>query len=115
MTKTKDYIPSVYAVADKLAFDKKAQTVRVSLTKAHDLKQGDKVRLIGDEGLLEKDVVAVPDAKTFVVSSFVKEPKRLFVYGKQVDDFLAVDYNRIFSPALADSGTGGQSGKIGSA
>ena len=29
------------------------------------------------------------------------DPKRVFVYGKEVADFLAVDYNRIFSTGIS--------------
>lgn len=101
VSKGRNFIPDIYAVAEKLTFDKGAQTLRVRLAKAHDLKEGDLVRLITDDGRVERKVAAVPDEKTFVVSSITREPRRLFVYGRQVDDFLAVDYDRIFSTGIS--------------
>ena len=96
----RDFIPDIYAVADQLKFDQGTQTLRVSLAKAHKLRQGDKVRLIADGGPTEQLVTGVPDAHTFIVGSITQEPKRLFVYGRQVDDFLSVDYNRIFTMGI---------------
>jgi hypothetical protein len=100
VNKSREYIPDIYAASDQLAFDARAQTLSVTLNKAHDLKKGDKVRLIAEEGTLEREVLATPDEKTFVVGSFSQAPARIFVFGKQVDDFLAVDYNRIFSTGI---------------
>ena len=100
VTKTRNFIPDVYAPADHLSYDKNAQTLRVGLKQAHGLKPGDKVQLILDDGKLEKEVLFVPDDKSFEVGSVTQEPRHLFVYGRQVDDFLAVDYDRIFSTGI---------------
>lgn len=95
------FVPSIYAKAETLNFDKKSQTLRVQMAKAHELKKGDHVRLITNEAQPEKEVLAVLDAQTFVVGSVTEDPKLLFVYGKQVDDFLAVDYDRIFTTGIS--------------
>lgn len=100
MTQSRNFVPDIYATAANLEYNAAAQTLTVGLAHAHGLKQGDQVRLIGDAGMVEKEVVAVPDAKTFTVKGIAKEPRQLFVYGRQVDDFLAVDYNRIFTTAV---------------
>jgi len=101
VSKSRDFVPDIYAVAESLKYDKAAQTLLVGLVKSHELKTGDKVRLITDDAATEHTVIEVPDAKTFAVDAFKAEPKRLFVYGKQVDDFLSVDYNRIFTTGIA--------------
>jgi len=63
------------------------------------------VRIVTDDGGVEKrtetkvdkKVSAVIDDKTFVLAD-VEEPKsKVFVYGKQVDDFRVVDYDQLFS------------------
>ena len=95
------FVPSIYAKAETLNFDKNSQTLRVQMAKAHELKKGDLVRLMTNEGQPEKEVLAVLDAQTFVVGSVTEDPKLLFVYGKQVDDFLAVDYDRIFTTGIS--------------
>ena len=41
----------------------------------------------------------MPNSTNFVVG-MTNAPKQLFVYGKQVDDFLSVDYNRIFTSGI---------------
>jgi uncharacterized protein YdcH (DUF465 family) len=67
----------------------------ITLAKAHDLKDGDTVRLIrskNPELTLEAHVV---NDKTFTVET--KEPlgDKVFVYGKECTDLKAVDYEAI--------------------
>ncbi|HMO64410.1 MAG TPA: tail fiber domain-containing protein, partial [Verrucomicrobiota bacterium] len=94
------FIPSIYAVADTKAFDSTAKTLRVGLSGAHQLKAGDRVRLISDDSIEAYTVAAVPDERTFVVSDVFKAPERLFVYGVEVADFLSVDYDRLFTAGI---------------
>ncbi len=101
VNKTQGFIPDIYSEADKLTLNKSTKSLTVGLKKAHGLKQGDKVRLIADEATTEREVTEVPDTMIFVVGSVKEEPKRLFVYGKQVDDFHALDYNRIFITGIS--------------
>ena len=66
------------------------------LSHQHCLKEGDLVRLFLDDSQEEKTVVRVTDANTFTVADWHgKKPEVVFVYGKQVDDFHQVDYDRI--------------------
>ena len=98
--KSQKFIPDIYAIADQLQFNSAAQTLRVSLGKAHGLKKGERVRLITDDGDIEHEVSTVWDDKTIEVAGITTEPKRVFVYGKQVDDFLSVDYDCIFTTGI---------------
>lgn len=90
-----DFIPDIYAMATDVGWQPITQHLRVSLEKAHDLKVGDKVRLMADKGFEEKEVVAVPNDKTFIISEWEKPVEKLFVYGKEVHDFHTVDYDQV--------------------
>lgn len=92
-------VPSIYSLPAALKFDREQQTLRITMTNAHDLKAGDWVKLITEQNQLQLQVSAVPNATNFVVG-MTNAPKQLFVYGKQVDDFLSVDYNRIFTSGI---------------
>lgn len=92
--KSSDFIPDIYDRA--LEFSVAGGKALVSLSKEHGLKVGDIVRLIMPDGEQELQVVSVPDLKSVLLSSFRGErPEWVFVYGKQVDNFLQVDYDRI--------------------
>ena len=45
-----------------------------------------------DDQTQEVKVVAVPDNHSFVAGEVASEPKQVFVFGRQIDDFLSVDY-----------------------
>jgi hypothetical protein len=66
------------------------------LKKEHGLAVGDEVKLITPDTKTAVDVVEVIDSKTFAVR-MGKEHSEVFVYGKKVNDFRAVDYDQIFS------------------
>ena len=91
------FIPDIFALATSLSQQDSA--ILVMLPKAHKLEPGDKVRMISPEGQTELEVMTTPDAQSFTVKLNSK-PVSLFVYGKQVDDFRAVDYDYIFSTGI---------------
>jgi hypothetical protein len=63
---------------------------------AHGLVSSETVRLIFDGKKRECEIESVPDAQTFTVANWQEPaPEQVFVYGRQVDDFLQVDYDRI--------------------
>ncbi|MBC8002296.1 MAG: tail fiber domain-containing protein [Opitutaceae bacterium] len=96
-----DFIPNILSVAERVGYDNAAQTLHVILTEPHEMIMGDTVRLIWDAGTMDQEVVAVPDERSFIVGSITHKPDRLFVYGKRVNDFLSLDYNRIFSTGIS--------------
>jgi Chaperone of endosialidase len=88
------FTPDIYAISDSIKMDK-PDVYLITLAKAHDLKDGDTVRLIrskNPELTLEAHVV---NDKTFTVET--KEPlgDKVFVYGKECTDLKAVDYEAI--------------------
>jgi hypothetical protein len=88
-------IPNVYQVAEKVEFDATRQELRLTVGKAHELKVGDSVDLATDATpMREMKVTAVSGEREFTVSCETA-PKSVFVYGKYVTDFRAVDYEAI--------------------
>ncbi len=94
VTKTSDFIPNIYENARENLLSEGKLTI--VLTKNHDVKEGDVVRLMLPKAPQEVTVSSVPSANTFTVSDWTGEkPEWVFVYGKQVSDFRQVDYDRI--------------------
>ena len=87
----KGIIPSVYQVAESIKFEKTTTIVTTKL--AHDFKTGDKVKLILDKSGEMITTVTVSDQHTFTIDKKIEE--NIFVYGKEVDDLLSVDYEAI--------------------
>jgi hypothetical protein len=94
VTVSQDFIPDIY--------DRPAEYVvrdgRISLfmSKEHGLAEGDLVRLIVPAGQQELYVASVQNSKSFVLAGWEgTRPEWVFVFGKRVDDFLQVDYDRI--------------------
>lgn len=100
VTSSRGFVPDIFAKASAMQFDAEKKALRIGLSKAHQLKAGDRVRLFAGESNIETAVLAVVSEREFVVGEIEGRPETLFVYGKQVDDFLAVDYNRIFTAGV---------------
>jgi Chaperone of endosialidase len=78
-----DFIPDIYKLAEI-----KNGLICVS----NNLKAGEKVRLIFSD---RKEVVEVLEADTNSFKTNIKDEGAVFVYGKQVNDFHAVDYEAL--------------------
>ncbi|MEB2773676.1 tail fiber domain-containing protein [Algoriphagus sp. D3-2-R+10] len=92
VTNTTDYIPNVYETAISVVNTSGITTLTVR--KAHGFTTGDKARLETVEKGPENFLVTVVDAHRFTVAHNFNTDK-VFVYGKQVNDFKAVDYEAI--------------------
>jgi len=92
-----DFIPDVFTLATNLT--KTENVVTIELPKSHKLSQGDLIRLITPAGQLDKEVLKVVSANSFSVA-MTEETESIFVYGKKVDDFRAVNYDYIFSTGI---------------
>jgi hypothetical protein len=90
-----DFIPSIYTIAQHLEADLDSEQLTVSIEKTHELQLGDIVRLITDTEEVEKEVCAIIDDKTFAVKNWTETTEKLFVFGKEVDDFRSVDYDAV--------------------
>ena len=101
VNKIQDYIPSIYDMARSIAYDSTAHTLTVTTNKVHDFQSKDEIKLISLEKEHKVKVASVIDANTFVVENWEKPVDKLFVFGKQVNDFRTVDYDRLFTLGIS--------------
>jgi len=99
VTKRSDYVPDIYALADEA--DVKDNQLTLVLKNAHQLSTGDSVRLISETDGVKEVAVKVLNNKTFTVDNWTAAKGGIFVYGKKVNDFRAVDYQQIFSTGIS--------------
>ena len=95
MKQAADFIPSVYALAETVSFNALAEELTLTVPKPHGFAVGDMVRVIVESSRIEKTVVRVVDANTFVLAGVKASAEKVFVFGKQVDDFRAVDFDQL--------------------
>lgn len=95
ISQSPDFVPNVYALAS--GFELGGGTLSVALDKKHDFAPGDEVKLISPDGEKTLAVAAVPSETTFSVRWAGAKPENIFVFGKKVNDFNSVDYDRIFT------------------
>lgn len=96
VSKAPDFIPNVYAVATKVIYDAQNQQLQLTSPQKHDFVTGDIVRIISDK-IYEKPIEVI-DNYTFIIKNWQNIPtNEVFIYGKKVTDFRAVDYDRIFT------------------
>ncbi len=95
----KNFIPDVMQLAASQTFDVSQNTLTLQLAKPHNLKPGDRIRCIEETGKeLIVNVLATPDETSIEFpASNIEHPAstKLFVYGKEVNDFHVVDYDAI--------------------
>ncbi|MBD3583514.1 hypothetical protein [Flavobacterium selenitireducens] len=88
-----NYLPSVYRKADRVTTIGTAVTISVP---DHGFVAGDQVKLISEtKGDILTTVTRVIDRHTFSIETSDQIDDNLFVYGKKVDDYRAVDYGAI--------------------
>jgi hypothetical protein len=95
VTRRTDFIPNIYRNADRVVHSKN-KTV-LYMDDLEDLKIGDKIKIYSDKN--EEGQVKIIDISSMSVTveklDLNKFGKNIFVYGKEVDDFRAVDYEAI--------------------
>ena len=96
---SRNFLPDVYQLATKCRHEAGQKRLSVTVAKPHALAAGDWVRVYVDETLLETEVLEVSSPTVFVVAS-EKAVAKAFVYGRRVDDFHSVDYDRIFTTGV---------------
>lgn len=101
VNKIQDYIPSIYDMAKSIVYDTSAHTLTVSTNKPHDFQAKDEIKLISLDKEHKVKVASIIDAHTFVVANWEKPVDKLFVFGKRVDDFRTVDYDRLFTLGIS--------------
>ena len=96
----REFIPNIYTQAKRFSHAVMLKTLSITMEKAHGLVVGDRVRLVLGDATTDYNVSAVRDGNVFEVGSVSRAPQRVFVYGKEVPDFLTVDYDRIFTTGI---------------
>ncbi|MBT7142625.1 MAG: DUF4082 domain-containing protein, partial [Bacteroidetes bacterium] len=92
-----EFIPDIFVLANKV--EKFENKIRIEIPKNHYLQKGNFVRLISSSGKIETEVLNIISEKCFTIK-MDKVPESIFVYGKKVDDFRAVNYDYIFSTGI---------------
>lgn len=91
-----DIIPDIYALAQHARLE--AGALHLTLEKPHDLKVGDKVRIMAGDHQEDLPVTAVASATGFSLGNWNHDaPDKVFVYGREVNDFHSVDYDHLFT------------------
>jgi hypothetical protein len=97
----RSFIPDIYRIAQNLLFDKENKTLTISLDTVIQLNIGDKIKLYSEIESFEKPVVKVISSKNFVIGDWNKDVNQLFVYGREINDFRSIDYDRIFTLGIS--------------
>lgn len=101
VTKIKtEFIPNIYQMTKALLFEKNTKTLTLILEKPHGLILNDEIKVFGKQEYQVK-VSKVINENTFEVKNWEDESERIFVFGKKVEDFRTVDYDRIFTLGIS--------------
>lgn len=103
ITTLTDFIPNVYAVSTKAIENKEKNTLTVTVAKPIEFKVGDLVKLISNDKEKSYEVIAVNGDNQFTVKDWEEtlNDGRVFVYGKQVNDYKSVNYDYLFTANIA--------------
>lgn len=96
----KQFVPDIYAIAVTVQNDSETGSVRVTLEKPHGLNAGDVVQIFHPQGTVSRTIMAVSDPQSFEVPAISGQPEQLFIYGREVGDFLSVDYSYLYASGV---------------
>ena len=96
---SKDFTPGIYALPTQTTLTDGQLTL--SMQQAHQLSTGDRVRIVTHGSGAQDVPVRVLDELTFAVEDWTFPTERLFVYGKEVEDFRALDYDYVFCTGIS--------------
>jgi hypothetical protein len=94
VTETVGYIPSIYSKPVRSVYNAAGKQMFYTTPGDHGLRIGDKVKFIEAEGVWTSEVILVISPEEFVVTSDI-DRGNIFIYGKEVNDFLTVDYEAV--------------------
>lgn len=94
VSESKGFIPNIYSLSTEVHL--RGTSLQITMPAAHGLRAGDKVRILFPDGQKDCMVALAPEAGVFRIDDWSDPvPAQVFVFGRQVDDFLQVDYDRI--------------------
>lgn len=98
VNKHSEFIPDIFALPKSSKLEN--QILSIETEKAHGLKTGDFLRMMQAHNKRDSQVIVI-DEFNFQIENWDLEGGELFIYGKKVDDFLVVDYNKVFCLGLS--------------
>ena len=101
MDKGEGRIPSIFSKPLTVSVNNNQATF--TLEKAHDCNVGDKVEIITNDQSQAYTITAIQDAKCFTIDNWTASDQAsdIFVYGKKINDFHTVNYDRVFTLAVS--------------
>lgn len=88
-------LPDIYCLAEKVTYNESLKELTVTLPKKYEIKAGDKIDLIHiEKGKIQAEVIAVA-GNGFTVKDWLYPVDKIFVYGREVNDFRVVDYEAL--------------------
>jgi Head domain of trimeric autotransporter adhesin/Chaperone of endosialidase len=88
-------IPDIYASSKSLQYDPISRILHVELDKNYKIKVGDNIQFIHDiNGKITSKVIEV-SANSFKVENWPYSTDKIFVFGREIDDFKTVDYESL--------------------
>jgi hypothetical protein len=88
-------IPDIYSLAERVSYDAATKNLSVTLAKDYNIKIGDKLELVHPEkGKIQAEVIS-SNSKTFTVKDWAHATDKIFVFGREVNDFSSVDYEAL--------------------
>ncbi len=95
VSQIKDVVPDIYTLAEKVVFDEVNKNLICLLSRFYDIKVGEKIEFVHKkEGKIKAEVVGV-SGNSFTVKDWQYPTDKIFVYGREVNDFRSVDYEAI--------------------
>jgi hypothetical protein len=89
-----DFIPSVFALAKSALVEN--DLLKITLEKPHGFTKGDVVKFYAEaKKEVIKTIVEVHDSHSFSVIGWTERTDNVFIYGKKITDFRAIDFDQI--------------------
>jgi hypothetical protein len=104
VTRQRNVIPNVYQHATAATANPEARTLALTLPTAPDLAPGDRVRLVTPTHDNLMLTVRAVEGNTLTVEGWedtANPNPQVFVFGKEVDDFRIVDYDRVHTLGIS--------------
>jgi hypothetical protein len=98
------FVPDIFETAQGAKYDAASKSLEIAMAKPHHLAVGDLVMIQNKDTNKDEShqlkVTKVINDVTFQLGEVPVEIKKAFVFGKQVEDFRSVDYNRIYTTGI---------------
>jgi hypothetical protein len=99
--KTTTFIPDIYILAESIEQNLSKKELKITLPKKYDISIGKKIQLIHPvKGELQAEVIAV-FGNSFTVNYWEHQTNKIFVFGREVNDFRTVDYEALSTLSIS--------------